>query len=162
MLIGCMVRYIPDSPTDLNTGNRIEGATGCPSWCRPLRPLFYFLCSNLKANPVVCGGDMFRRFCNMFSESFPCLLGQHDSCRAAQLPVELSENIFQNLWNKLPPQTLVHLSYNHSPILAELDCELHRFARHSSNWRDNWLTRIMSLLDSLLRASANCCLSFGL
>ena len=25
-------------------GKRIEGATGCPSWCRPLRPLFYFLC----------------------------------------------------------------------------------------------------------------------
>ena len=30
----------------------MEGATGCPSWCRPLRPLFHFLCSNLKANPV--------------------------------------------------------------------------------------------------------------
>ena len=27
-----------------NTGNRTEGATGCPSWCRPLPPLFYFLC----------------------------------------------------------------------------------------------------------------------
>ena len=24
-------------------GNRIEGTTGCPSWCRPLRPLFHFL-----------------------------------------------------------------------------------------------------------------------
>ena len=24
-------------------GNRIEGAAGCPSWCRPLRPLFHFL-----------------------------------------------------------------------------------------------------------------------
>ena len=23
-------------------GNRVEGATGCPSWCRPLRPLFHF------------------------------------------------------------------------------------------------------------------------
>ena len=23
-------------------GKRIEGATGCPSWCRPLRPLFHF------------------------------------------------------------------------------------------------------------------------
>ena len=43
-------RYtVPGSPSDLNTGNRIEGATG---WCRPLRPLFHFLCSNLKANPV--------------------------------------------------------------------------------------------------------------
>ena len=27
---------IPGSPSDLNTGNRIEGVTGCPSWCRPL------------------------------------------------------------------------------------------------------------------------------
>ena len=43
---------VPGSPSDLNAGNRIEGATGCPSWCRPLRPLFHFLCSNLKANPV--------------------------------------------------------------------------------------------------------------
>ena len=43
---------LPGSPSDLNTGNRIEGATGCPNWCRPLRPLFHFLCSNLKANPV--------------------------------------------------------------------------------------------------------------
>ena len=44
---------VPGSPSDLNTGNRIEGATGCPRWCRPLRPLFHFLCSNLKANPVL-------------------------------------------------------------------------------------------------------------
>ena len=47
-----IIKYVPGSPSDLNTGNRIEGATGCPSWCRPLRPLFHFLCSNLKANPV--------------------------------------------------------------------------------------------------------------
>ena len=31
----------------LNTGNRSKGATGCPSWCRPLHPLFHFLCSIL-------------------------------------------------------------------------------------------------------------------
>ena len=43
---------LPGSPSDLNTGNGTEGATGCPSWCRPLRPLFHYLCSNLKANPV--------------------------------------------------------------------------------------------------------------
>ena len=28
-------------------GNIIEGVTGCPSWCRPLRPLFHILCSIL-------------------------------------------------------------------------------------------------------------------
>ena len=43
---------LPGSPSDLNTGNGTEGATGCPSWRRPLRPLFHFLCSNLKANTV--------------------------------------------------------------------------------------------------------------
>ena len=44
-----LLSSVPGLPSDLNTGNRIEGATGCPSWCRPLRPLFR---SNLKANPV--------------------------------------------------------------------------------------------------------------
>ena len=29
-------------------------------------------------------------FCSMFSRSSPCLLGQHDSCSSAKLPVELS------------------------------------------------------------------------
>ena len=41
------------------------------------------------------GGHMFRRFCNMFSKSSPCLLGQHGSI--AQRPVKLSENSLQNL-----------------------------------------------------------------
>ena len=42
----------------------------------------------------------------MISESSPCLLGQHGSCSTAQRPVELSENILQNLFNKLLPQTV--------------------------------------------------------
>ena len=42
----------------------------------------------------------------MFSESSPCLLGQHGSSSTAQWPVELSENILQNLRNKLPPKTV--------------------------------------------------------
>ena len=42
----------------------------------------------------------------MFSESFPCLLGQHGSCNPAQQAVELSENMVQNIFNKLPPQTV--------------------------------------------------------
>ena len=58
---------VPGSPSDLNTGNRIEGATGCPSWCRPLRPLFHFLCSNLKANPVY--GIFFLPFLELGAES---------------------------------------------------------------------------------------------
>ena len=45
---------IPGSPSDLNTGNGTEGAMVCTSLGRRLRPLFYFLCSNLKANPVQC------------------------------------------------------------------------------------------------------------
>ena len=28
---------------DMKRRPGIEGATGCPSWCRPLRPLFHFL-----------------------------------------------------------------------------------------------------------------------
>ena len=42
----------------------------------------------------------------MFSGSPPCLLGQHGSCSSAQLPVELSENMLQNLFLNLPPQTV--------------------------------------------------------
>ena len=37
------------SPSDLNTGNGTEGAMVCTSLGSLLRPLFYFLCSNLKA-----------------------------------------------------------------------------------------------------------------
>ena len=36
----------------------------------------------------------------------PCLLGQHGSCSSAPLPVELSENMLQNLLLNLPPQTV--------------------------------------------------------
>ena len=42
----------------------------------------------------------------MFSESFPCLLGQHGSCSTAQRPVELLKSILQHLFNNLPPQTV--------------------------------------------------------
>ena len=52
------------------------------------------------------GGHLFRRFCNMFSRSSPCLLGQHGSCSIAQWSVELSENMLQNLLLNLPPQTV--------------------------------------------------------
>ena len=44
----------------------------------------------------------------MFSRSSPCLLGQHGSCSSAQLPVELTENMLQNLFLNLPPQTVEH------------------------------------------------------
>ena len=42
----------------------------------------------------------------MFSESSPCLLGQHGSCSTAQRPVELSKNILKNIFHNLPPQTV--------------------------------------------------------
>ena len=42
----------------MNTGNRIEGATSCPSWCRPLCPLFQFLCSILFIHRVVLRCDL--------------------------------------------------------------------------------------------------------
>ena len=43
-------KILPGSPSDLNTGNGTEGAMVCTSLGSPL---FHFLCSNLKANPVV-------------------------------------------------------------------------------------------------------------
>ena len=42
----------------------------------------------------------------MLSESSPILLGQKGTCSTAQQHGELSENILQNLFNKLPPQTV--------------------------------------------------------
>ena len=44
---------LPGSPSDLNTGNGTEVAMVCTSLGSLFRPLFYFLCSNLKANPVL-------------------------------------------------------------------------------------------------------------
>ena len=49
--------------------------------------------SNKITRNTVWGGRLGKRFCNMFSGSSPCLLGQHGSCSSAQLSVELSENI---------------------------------------------------------------------
>ena len=43
----------------------------------------------------------------MFSESSPCLLGQHGSCSKAQQPGKLSEKSKQNLRNKWPPHPVV-------------------------------------------------------
>ena len=51
--IKLITKHIPGLPSDLNTGNGTEGALVCTSLGSLLRPLFYFLCSNLKANPVL-------------------------------------------------------------------------------------------------------------
>ena len=51
--VPCYNRSIPGSPSDLNTINGTEGAMVCTSLGSLLRPLFYFLRSNLKANPVL-------------------------------------------------------------------------------------------------------------
>ena len=47
---------------------------------------------------TVWGSRLRKRFCSMFSGSSPCLLGQHGSFSSAQLPVELVENMLQNLF----------------------------------------------------------------
>ena len=54
------------------------------------------------------GGHLFRRFCSMFYESSPCLLGQHGSCSTAQHPGKLSEKSKLNLSEQVaaPPGTL--------------------------------------------------------
>ena len=60
----------------------------------------------LEDRDTVWGGRLCKSFWNMFSGSPPCLLGQHGSCSSAQLPVELSENMLQNLFHNLLPQTV--------------------------------------------------------
>ena len=61
----------------------------------------------------------------MFSESSPCLLGEHGSCSTAQRPVELSENILQNLFHNLPPQTCASTSVRILTLLFSdaISCE---------------------------------------
>ena len=53
---------------------------------------------------TVWGGNLFQRFCYMFSESSPCLLWQHGSCSTAQQPGELSENILKNFGTSCCPK----------------------------------------------------------
>ena len=52
IIMGRWANTVPGSPSDLNTGNGTEGAMVCTILGSLLRPLFYFLCSNLKANLV--------------------------------------------------------------------------------------------------------------
>ena len=46
----------------------------------------------------------------MCSESLSCLLGQQSSCSTFQQPVELSENILQNLFHNLMPHSFGKIS----------------------------------------------------
>ena len=55
---------------------------------------------------TVWGVWLWKKFCKMFSESSPCLLGQHGTCSTVQQPVELSENILQNIFHNRTPQTV--------------------------------------------------------
>ena len=55
-VLQCDIHHIytvPGSPSYLNTGG-IDCAMVCTCLGSLLRPLFYFLCSNLKAKPVQC------------------------------------------------------------------------------------------------------------
>ena len=52
--------------------------------------------TGLKLNLTV-RSNLFLRVSDLFSESSPCLLELHGSCRTAQLPVKLSKNILQNV-----------------------------------------------------------------
>ena len=56
---------------------------------------------------TVWGGNLFQRFCKLFSTSPLACLGQHGSCNTAQQTVDLSVNMLQNLRNVLAPQTVV-------------------------------------------------------
>ena len=59
---------------------------------------------------TVWGGNLLKWFCNLFSESSSCLLGQNGCSSTAKWPLELQENILKNLFNKLPPQSVVSTS----------------------------------------------------
>ena len=54
---------------------------------------------------TVWGGRLRKRFWNKFSGISP-FLALAGSCSSAQLPVELSEIMLQNLFLNLPPQTV--------------------------------------------------------
>ena len=45
--------------------------------------------ANLRKNSTVWGGNLWERFCYMFSVISPCLLGQHGSCSTAVQPNSL-------------------------------------------------------------------------
>ena len=47
---------------------------------------------------TVWGVRLWKRFCKMFSESYPCLFGQQGSCSTAQRPVELSETFYKTFF----------------------------------------------------------------
>ena len=51
-------------------------------------------------------------------------LGQHGSCSSAQLPVELSENLLQNLFLNLPPRTVCIFQTLININIVRLDLEL--------------------------------------
>ena len=59
----------------------------------------------------------------MLSVSSPRLLGQHGSCSTAQQHVELSENILQYLFYKLPPQSVTPISEISFKRVGEIDLD---------------------------------------
>ena len=87
-----------------------------------LNPRTLDACLNMQG--TAWGGRLCTRFCNMFSGSSPCLLGQHGSCNSAQLPVELLENMLQNLFLNLPPQTVPLMVSCALPVISQTPAKL--------------------------------------
>ena len=56
----------------------------------------------------------------MFSDSSPCLLGQHGSCSTAQQPGNSQKNSLQNLRNKWPPHPVLESRSLPEHLLAPL------------------------------------------
>ena len=75
--------------------------------------------SVLMENLLQCHTGLFIRswemFCKMYSDSSPCLVGQHSSCRTAPRPLELSENIKQNHSHGLM----------NNPVYSACTCKVH-------------------------------------
>ena len=63
------------------------------------------LCRGVQSEAATCS----EYFVICFSESSSSLLGQYGSYSTAQQPAEPSKNILHNMFDKLPPQTVVEV-----------------------------------------------------
>ena len=115
-------------------GNRIEGATGCPSWCRPLRPLFHFLDDISYPQSVQCTASGHSQgVVKHFLGSAAGLVGRYYSCCAARQGQNCNMNfhgkINWTLWKDLTPHRsclLIRiLEWCLRVVTGQLTCVIH-------------------------------------
>ena len=82
-------------------GSKVKFWVGVVEYFSNIVNLWLWLCFPEGTCCTGWGGHLFRRFRNTFSESSPCLLGQHGSCSTAQQPGTSQKffyKIFRNKW----------------------------------------------------------------